>query len=207
MADTNRRLIPESIQKRFMNLLTPIIKILTKRGIPPNGFTLAGVMITSMATVAFILGHLRAGGVLILAGGLCDSIDGSLARSSGKENRFGALLDSATDRYSEFLMFFGIATHFITLTDHLTSMVAFLALCGSIMVSYNRARAESLGFESKAGLMQRPERIVLLGIGALIHPLFFKLTIWFVAIFANLTALQRIRHAYQQDVAKGDLIK
>ena len=115
MADTNRRLIPESIQNRFMILLTPIIKILTKWGIHPNSFTLAGVIITSMAAVAFIMGHLRAGGVLILAGGLCDSIDGSLARSSGKANRFGALLDSAIDRYSEFLMFFGIAAYFITL--------------------------------------------------------------------------------------------
>jgi CDP-diacylglycerol--glycerol-3-phosphate 3-phosphatidyltransferase len=204
MADTNRRLIPESIQNRFMILLTPIIKILKKRGIHPNGFTLAGVIITSMAAVAFIMGHLRAGGVLILAGGLCDSIDGSLARSSGKANRFGALFDSAIDRYSEFLMFFGIAAYFITLNDHPTSVVTFLALCGSIMVSYNRARAESLGFESKAGLMQRPERIIFLGTGALIHPLVFKLTIWFVAIFANLTALQRIRNAYKQDEIKSD---
>lgn len=204
MADINRRLIPESIQNRFMILLTPIIKILKKRGIHPNGFTLAGVIITSMAAVAFIMGHLRAGGVLILAGGLCDSIDGSLARSSGKANRFGALFDSAIDRYSEFLMFFGIAAYFITLNDYPTSVVTFLALCGSIMVSYNRARAESLGFESKAGLMQRPERIIFLGTGALIHPLVFKLTIWFVAIFANLTALQRIRNAYKQDETKSD---
>jgi CDP-diacylglycerol--glycerol-3-phosphate 3-phosphatidyltransferase len=204
MADTNRRLIPESIQNRFMILLTPIIKILKKRGIHPNGFTLAGVIITSMAAVAFVMGHLRAGGVLILAGGLCDSIDGNLARSSGKANRFGALFDSAIDRYSEFLMFFGIAAYFITLNDHPTTVVTFLALCGSIMVSYNRARAESLGFESKAGLMQRPERIIFLGTGALIHPLVFKLTIWFVAIFANLTALQRIRNAYKQDEIKSD---
>ncbi len=204
MADTNRRLIPQSIQNRFMILLTPIIKILTKWGIHPNSFTLAGVIITSMATVAFIMGHLRAGGVLILAGGLCDSIDGSLARSSGKANRFGALFDSAIDRYSEFLMFFGIATYFISLRDHSTSVVTFLALCGSIMVSYNRARAESLGFESKEGLMQRPERIIYLGIGALIHPLVFKLTIWFVAIFANLTALQRIRNVYKQEETKSD---
>jgi CDP-diacylglycerol--glycerol-3-phosphate 3-phosphatidyltransferase len=72
------------------------------------------------------------------------------------------------------------------------------------MVSYNRARAESLGFESKEGLMQRPERIIYLGIGALIHPLVFKLTIWFVAIFANLTALQRIRNVYKQEEAKSD---
>ena len=186
-----------------MILLSPIIKILTQRGIHPNNFTLAGVIITSMAAVAFIMGHLRAGGILILAGGLCDSIDGSLARSSGKANRFGALFDSAIDRYSEFLMFFGIATYFITLSDHLTSAITFLALCGSIMVSYNRARAESLGFESKAGLMQRPERIVFLGGGALIHPLVFILTIWFVAIFANLTALQRIRNAYKQDAARS----
>ena len=139
---------------------------------------------------------------MILIGGLCDSLDGSLARYGGKVTRFGALLDSATDRYSEFVMFFGIIVHFMTVKDSRTSVIAFLALSGSIMVSYSRARAESLGFDAKSGFMQRAERIVFLGAGALFHPLLFKLSIWIVAIFANFTALQRIYHAYQQDETK-----
>lgn len=204
MAFIQQRLLTEKIQDRFRSLLTPLIKYLTKSGISPSSFTLAGMIITSMAAAALILGQMRIGGILILIGGLCDSIDGSLARSGGKATRFGALLDSAVDRYSEFAMFFGIIAYFVMMKDYTTSVVAFLALCGSIMVSYSRARAESLGFEAQSGFMQRAERIVLLGSGALFHPLLFKLSIWLVAIFANFTAFQRIRRAYQQDEPKTD---
>lgn len=204
MTAHNRRLLPESLQNRFLNMLTPLIRVLAKWGVHPNCFTLTGVVITSMAAAALMMGHLRIGGVFILIGGLCDSIDGRLARSTGKASRFGALFDSAIDRYSEFVMFLGMVTYFMTLKDYSAAVVTFIALCGSIMVSYTRARAESLGFESSAGLMQRPERIVLLGFGALIHPLTFKLSIWLVAIFANTTAIQRIRQAAKQDRADTD---
>ena len=199
MLNTSRRLIPIRLQNGFVNLLAPLVKRLAKWGINPNSFTLAGLIITSMAAVAFIMGHLRLGGLLILLGGLCDTIDGSLARFVNKATRFGALFDSAMDRYSEFVMFLGIVVYFVRIKDYPTSVVVFFALCGSIMVSYSRARAESLGFDSKVGVMQRPERIVFLGLGALIHPVALKFAIWLVAIFANFTALQRIRHAYKQD--------
>lgn len=204
MVNTTRRLIPVSLQNGFLKLLMPLIKILTKWDINPNSFTLAGLIITSMAAVAFIMGHLRLGGLLILLGGLCDTIDGSLARLAHKATHFGAMFDSAVDRYSEFVMFFGIVVYFIMLKDYPISVVVFFALCGSIMVSYSRARAESLGFDSKVGIMQRPERIVFLGLGALIHPVAFKIAIWLVAICANFTALQRIRHAYKQSETKFD---
>ncbi len=204
MANTARRLIPVSLQNGFVNLLSPLIKILTRWGINPNSFTLAGLIITSMAAVAFITGHLRLGGFLILLGGLCDTIDGSLARFANKATHFGAMFDSAVDRYSEFVMFFGMIVYFVMLKDYPTSVVVFFALCGSIMVSYSRARAESLGFDSRVGIMQRPERIVFLGLGALINPGALKFAIWLVAIFANFTALQRIRHAYKQSETKFD---
>ena len=204
MANTARRLIPVSMQNGFVNLLAPLIKILTSWGINPNSFTVAGLIITSMAAVAFIMGHLRLGGFLILLGGLCDTIDGSLARFANKATHFGAMFDSAVDRYSEFIMFFGMLVYFVMSKDYPTSVVAFFGLCGSIMVSYSRARAESLGFDSKVGIMQRPERIVFLGLGALIHPAALKFAIWLVAIFANFTALQRIRHAHKQSETKID---
>ena len=183
-------------------MVTPLINRFTKWGLSPNSFTLAGVIITCLAAVVFIMGYLRLGGVLILLGGVCDAMDGSLARSAGKATRFGALFDSALDRYSEFVMFFGVAVYFIIAKDYQTSVVVFLALCGSIMVSYCRARAESLGFDSEVGIMQRPERIVLLGLGAMIHVLALKVAIWLIAIFANFTALQRIRHAHKQEAGE-----
>lgn len=199
MADTSRRLIPERLQKIFIRILTPLINLFARWGLSPNAFTVAGVIITSMAAVVLILGYIRLGGILMLLGGLCDTIDGSLARASGKATRFGALFDSAIDRYAEFVIFFGVAAHFVLAKDYQTSIVVFFALCGSIMVSYCRARAESLGFDSKVGIMQRPERIVFLGLGAIVHVVALKLVIWLIAIFANFTALQRIRHAYKQD--------
>ena len=101
-------------------------------------------------------------------------------------------------------MFMGIAVYFITLNNYFILVVTFIALCGSIMVSYTRARAESLGFESKAGMTQRAERIVFLGFGALIHPMVFKLSIWLVAILSNTTALQRLRHASKQETRLND---
>jgi CDP-diacylglycerol--glycerol-3-phosphate 3-phosphatidyltransferase len=204
MTGTNRRLLPESLQNGFLKLLIPLVKTLTKWGVHPNSLTLAGLVITAMAAAALFKGHLRTGGALILLGGLCDSLDGNLARVTDKATPSGALLDSVIDRYSEFVMFLGIAAYFIRLKNDLFLVVIFLALCGSIMVSYTRARAESLGYESKAGMMQRAERIVCLGFGALIHPAVFKLSIWLVAILANVTALQRLRKAYRQNKTKKD---
>jgi CDP-diacylglycerol--glycerol-3-phosphate 3-phosphatidyltransferase len=199
MAPSQPRLLPQNLQNKFLDLLTPLIKSLTRWGIHPNAFTLAGFVLTLAAAAALFEGILRIGGLFILAGGLCDCIDGNLARAMNKASRFGALFDSTIDRYSEFVMFLGILAYFIIRNDRLMAIVVFGALCGSVMVSYSRARAESLGFEARAGLMQRPERIVFLGLGALIHPVAFKLVIWLVAIFANLTALQRLGRAYQQN--------
>lgn len=199
---SSRRLIPQSLQDSFVRMLSPLITLLSKWGLSPNSFTVAGVMITTFGAAAFLMGYIRLAGILILLGGFCDTIDGLIARATGKASRFGALLDSSFDRYSEFIMFLGIAAYFIYLEDYGTSACAFLALCGSFMVSYTRARAENLGFEAKMGIMQRPERIVLIGLGALIHITVFKFAIWLVALLANLTALQRIRCAYKQDIAE-----
>lgn len=199
MINSSRRLIPESCQRAFMWVLTPVIRLLTALGVSPNALTIAGVIITTIGAVAFFFSRPRLGGLLFLLGGLCDAIDGSLARNAGKATRFGALLDSSVDRYSEFVMLFGIGGYFLMAEDYLSSAATFLALCGSFMVSYTRARAESLGLAAKVGIMQRPERIVFLGTGALIHPIALKVVIWMVALFANFTALQRLRFAFKQD--------
>jgi len=199
MAGKKHRLFPERIQNIFFSLLTPLVKALNKAEIHPNSLTVAGFVITCAAAVALLRGNLRTGGLLILLGGLCDSMDGNLARSAGKASRFGALFDSVIDRYSELIMFLGITAYFIPKKDYFSLGATFLALCGSIMVSYTRARAESLGFEPKSGIMQRAERIVFIGFGALFHPLLFKLSLWLVAVLANITALQRLRNAAGQD--------
>jgi len=199
MAHSSRRLLPQNLQDRFIKLLSPLVQLFTKWGLGPNSFTVAGVIITSIGAAAFLMGFIRLAGVFILLGGLCDTIDGLLARTTGKASRSGALLDSTVDRYAELIMFLGIAAYFFYIDDYVTAVGTFLALGGSFMVSYSRARAESLGLEAKIGIMQRPERIVLIGLGAIIHMNAFICAIWLVAVFANFTALQRIRFAYKQD--------
>ena len=199
MTLSSHRLIPDSLQRGFMTLLAPLVRLLTRLGVSPNALTVAGVVVTTAGALAFFLQSHRAGGFLILLGGLCDANDGSLARNSGKATRFGALLDSSVDRYAEFVMLFGIGGYFLMVSDYVSAAATFLALCGSFMVSYTRARAESLGLAAKVGVMQRPERIVFLGAGALIHPTALIIAIWMVAVFANFTALQRLRFAFKQD--------
>jgi CDP-diacylglycerol--glycerol-3-phosphate 3-phosphatidyltransferase len=180
-------------------MLSPLIGILARRGFSPNFFTGAGLFVTFFAAATIVSGHVRLAGLLILLGGFCDTVDGLVARSAGKASRFGSLLDSSIDRYSEFVMYLGVAAYFMNLEDYATSAGAFLATCGSFMVSYTRARAESLGYVVKTGLMQRPERVVLVGLGALIHISTLPFVVWVIAVLANLTAIQRIRCAFKQD--------
>jgi CDP-diacylglycerol--glycerol-3-phosphate 3-phosphatidyltransferase len=195
----NRRLIPQTWQDAFIKMLSPLIGILARRGYSPNSFTVAGLIVTLFAAAVIVPGYVRLAGILILLGGFCDTVDGLIARSTGRASRFGALLDSSVDRYSDFVMYLGVAAYFIRLEDYGTSIFVFLALSGSFMVSYTRARAESLGYDAKIGFMQRPERIVLIGLGALIHIAVLQFVICAIAFLANLTALQRIRYAFKQD--------
>jgi len=211
-------LLPQWIQKGFINLLSPLINLFTKWKLSPNTFTVWGLIITSLGTLAIIIDirWISLAGLLILLGGICDIIDGKLARSSGRVTKFGALFDSSIDRYSEVIMFFGIAFYYVKQDEFLLSIITFIALGGSMMVSYIRARGEGLGFDVKVGLMQRPERVVFIGAGALLQLTLFRITIfhvvdfqvtlleiviWVVAIFANITAIQRLLFVYKKDRA------
>ena len=211
-------LLPQWIQKGFINLLSPLINLFTKWKLSPNTFTVWGLIITSLGTLAIIIDirWISLAGLLILLGGICDIIDGKLARSSGRVTKFGALFDSSIDRYSEVIMFFGIAFYYVKQDEFLLSIITFIALGGSMMVSYIRARGEGLGFDVKVGLMQRPERVAFIGAGALLQLTLFRITIfhvvdfqvtlleiviWVVAIFANITAIQRLLFVYKKDRA------
>ena len=136
-------------------------------------------------------------------------MDGQVARIGKMSSTFGALYDSVLDRYSELTVFFGICFYLINQGYVISSIVAFIALIGSLMVSYVRARAEGLGLECKVGFMQRPERVVLTGLGALCCGIFapmmennemfepimiFVIPLLIVAIFSNITAFARLNH-------------
>jgi CDP-diacylglycerol--glycerol-3-phosphate 3-phosphatidyltransferase len=191
----------EKAQKRYYRVMEKVAYPLVSAGISPNHITVAGMLLSLAAGVVFASGAIFWGGMLLWASALMDPIDGTVARLSGKVSRFGALLDSTLDRYSELFVFFGLMFYF---RGGRMLFVVMLALMGSIMVSYVKARAESLGQKEFRGLMQRPERIILLIAGTVLntpinHYLLgdcqdctVKGTLVILAVLTNLTALQRL---------------
>ncbi len=218
----------QKIKSSSYNLLNPLIGLLEKTGISPNQITTFGFLLNIGATVILIVGaeqaeknnyhYLTWFGIVLLFAGVFDMLDGQLARRLDKMTKFGALFDSTIDRYSELIMFFGISYYLVSYHYLLSSVFAFIAMIGSVMVSYVRARAESLNVECKVGLMQRPERILTIGISAILYgvithftgnfrielgllnvPLFeniaiFSIPIFIMAILTNMTAIKRLLH-------------
>lgn len=160
----------------------------------PNSLTIAGFLVTAVAS-AVMPWDLRLGGALIIVGGMFDVLDGVVARSHGRETRFGAFLDSLLDRLSDGLIMCGIAGHYYLIRDVEGMLVSLAALLGAYMVSYARARAEGLGIPCSVGIMERPERIILLSAGALTGLLIPAL--WVLAALTNLTALQRLHRVWR----------
>lgn len=203
--------IPDWLRNGYLNLITPTTDFFIKRGVNPNFFTTVGLIISVIATYILANGHLRLGGALILIGGTFDILDGRVARATNRVTKFGALYDSTLDRYSEVMIFLGLAYYFaFSSTEWMIggfniSLLAIFAvsaaLGGSIMTSYVRARAEGLGLECKVGVMQRPERVVYLGFGALFHKYTLLLALILIALFANFTAIQRVYHVWKSEKA------
>lgn len=215
----------DEAQKIIYIIIDPIVTIMVKAGVTPNVVTTTGLVINIIAVIVFIIGGeighpddlswLGWGSGLILFAGLFDLLDGQVARKGNTSSRFGALYDSVLDRYSELLMFFGICYYLVAQSYLLTSIFAFMALIGSMMVSYVRARAEGVGVECKGGLMQRPERIVAISVSGIICGIvsvstggnqklyldgfsvvetiaIFTIPMLLVAIFSNITAINRL---------------
>src|SRR5439155_44018 len=135
-------------------------------------------------------GQTRTAGLVLLVAGLLDLLDGSLARASGQVTAFGAFLDSVIDRYSDIAVMLGIVVLYARTPNPRGALVAMAGLAGSVMVSYTKARAESIGVECNVGMMERPERLICLIAGAVLDVM--EPALWVLAVLANLTAVQRI---------------
>ena len=147
-----------------------------------------GLFFNVVATAAFAMGQLRWGAAIMLVAGLCDVLDGQVAREGRSESKFGALLDSTTDRYSE------IGAYLVRGGEWVLSGILFFALSGSLMVSYVRARAEGLGQDCKVGFMQRPERLVALAAGGLVGHEGLAFVLVLLAVTTNYTVIERLAH-------------
>lgn len=188
-------------------MLDPATRWLVRRGVHPNAITIMGFAVTLGAALLYSRDHVRTAGFLVLVGGVLDIFDGRVARVSGLASKFGSFFDSTLDRISEIAMYIGLITlyngYILDVADIWMIYVIALAMGGSLMVSYTRAKAEALGFECSVGLMQRAERIVLLGLGSLVFGLAWggavlSGIIIVVAVLTNFTAIHRIVWVYRR---------
>jgi len=177
-------------RERIRAWTDPVGRGLFRLRLRPNHLTVIGLGVSFLAASAFSAGRTRAAGLLLIVAGLCDFFDGALARVSGQVTPFGAFLDSVIDRYSDLLVLLGIVVLFARMPHTRGAIVAMAGLIGSMMVSYTKARAESIGVRCTVGMMERPERMICLIAGALLGLL--EPALWILAILSNLTALQRI---------------
>lgn len=177
MKESKFSALRDAAQQGIYKILNPLVRGLIKAGLTPNMITSIGLGLNIGVAIIFIvaaertnrgdLSYVGWAGAMVLFAGLFDMLDGQVARLGNMSSRFGALYDSVLDRYSELILFLGICYYLIAHDYFLSSLFAFIALIGSMMVSYTRARAEGLGIECKGGLMQRPERVVTIGVCAL----------------------------------------
>ncbi len=174
-------------------------------GVTPNQITVAGMLFTFGAAALAGFGYLLPAGVVLAFGGMFDIVDGALARAAGKGYPYGAFLDSTIDRYSEGAIYIGIAAYFLGHPGpalRIQVLACLLALAGSYLVSYTRARAQSLGFTCDVGVFARPERVVATVIGLLFGPIVLTLVVVLLALLTNFTALQRIHEVWLQGRAQ-----
>ncbi|MCL6429241.1 MAG: CDP-alcohol phosphatidyltransferase family protein [Anaerolineae bacterium] len=176
-------------------LVEPIARALHRLGVTPNALTVIGFLLSLVNAWLLASGRLRLAGALILLFSALDAFDGALARVSGQATRFGAFLDSVLDRFSEGALFFGLLVYFALADNREGLYLTYIALLGSQLVSYTRARAEGLGLRCQEGWFTRVERILVLAAGLLLGLL--QPVLWVLAILTNVTALQRMALVYR----------
>ena len=180
-------LLPRSVPRRITD---PIVAVLAKAHVTPNAVTTVGVLGAAGAAVLLARGQFLAGGIVVLAAGAMDLLDGALARATGQVTRFGQVFDATMDRVSEAAILFGILYYYVDRNAGQESLLAFAAIVGSLLVSYVKARGEVLGITIREGLFTRAERVILIGGGSIIDQV--RIVLWILAVLSNLTALQRL---------------
>ncbi len=211
-------------KERARTVFRPVADVLAKRGLKPDHLTIAGLAFSILAALLLSRGDFLSAALLLGLSGLCDMMDGDVARATGTSTTFGAFLDSTLDRIGEGALFAGLAAYYFSRAqggalwlqggmeagarwgDPEGRTMAFMALSTlilSFMVSYTRARAEGLGLECKVGLMERPERMLLLGLGALLGQRFMPGVLGLLFLLTLVTVGQRVYHVRR--LTKGDL--
>ena len=189
---TTKKTFTDYLRLWFKWVLDPLGRFFLSLGLTPNSITALGLIGNTIGAYYLARGELFVGGIIIAVMTPVDALDGTMARLRGDASDWGAFVDSVSDRYSELIIYGGLLYYFLTAGDTWGGMLTFGATAGSILVSYVRARAESLGYEAKVGLLTRAERYLVLTPALLFDQLYLGLGL--LTFFANLTAVQRIWH-------------
>ena len=171
-------------------LTDPAVDLLARLGVTPNMLTAAGVAGNIGAGVLAANGNFLVAGIVVLAASSLDLLDGALARATGRATDFGSVFDAVMDRVSEAAVLFGLLVYFSDRGDRTEELLIFVAVVGSILVSYVRARAEIVGLKMKDGLFTRAERVVVLAVGLMVDQA--TIALWILAALASFTAAQRL---------------
>lgn len=199
-----------AVQHNARRILDPVVNFLASMHISPMLVSAFGVVLSLWGAVVVARGSLLGGGIFLLLAGLCDVLDGDLARKLDRASNFGAFIDSLLDRVSEFAYFGGILLFVIRSPNDIPEyepVVILVALMGSVLTSYARARAEGLGIECKVGVMERPERIGLLALGLIAGYKFLMAVMMLLAVTTVVTVVQRIRHVERASRARDNAQK
>jgi CDP-diacylglycerol--glycerol-3-phosphate 3-phosphatidyltransferase len=189
---SSRKTLTDYLRLWFKWVLDPLGRFFNSLGLTPMMMTMLGLAGNAVGAYFLAQGEMLIGGILVALMTPIDALDGTMARLRGEASDWGAYVDSVSDRYSELIIYGGLLYHFLAIGDQLGGMLTFAAAAGSVLVSYVKARAEGLGYEAKIGLLTRAERYLVLAPALIFNQLIIGLGI--LALFANVTALQRIWH-------------
>lgn len=198
--------LTSDLEKPFYAAVSPLVDRLIRAGVRPNTITTIGTGLVLISAVVYASGHIRIGGLLLLLSGVADTLDGQVARGGAMVTRFGAFYDSTLDRVGDGATFIGIGAFLLTAPDvaYRTPAVilCMVAILGSVLVSYARARAEGLGLDCKVGIAQRAERVLGLGLASLVfgagrHALLLETIVALLAIASIITVVQRFVYVYK----------
>lgn len=189
-------MLSERVRDWTQGIRSAIARVLGGWGVSPNTLTVLGYLLHLPVMYLLAIGHLKLGGAGFAVASAFDALDGSVAREMGQASTFGAFLDSVVDRFSEGTVLFGLLLHFLSSGATLEPALIYVAMFGSLLVSYTRARAEGVGIACKEGLFTRFERVILLSVGLVLG--FTRPALWALAILTIFTALQRVVHVWRK---------
>ncbi|MEP6691325.1 MAG: CDP-alcohol phosphatidyltransferase family protein [Gemmatimonadaceae bacterium] len=199
------KLLPDWIKTGYLRVISPVADWCVRRGVSPNTITTIGTLCSMTGGVIYGTGHIMTGGWFLGLTALFDVLDGTVARRTGRSSTFGAFYDSTLDRVADGFVLGGLGVFYATSAQHADALmvcITIFGLIGTFLTSYTRARAEALGLDAKVGMLQRPERVVLLSVpqaffGLVFNGLVLDAIIVVLTVTAWITASQRIWVVYQ----------